>query len=112
MSVVMRRIDRFGFGEFDDMDLLAQTADTTEIERILRALVRAILHDEQVRDSLSDEAQADLLVPLGMATRVLDAGNRSAVELVSAACTVRYCAQPHRAELPADIAELLARLPR
>ena len=112
MSRDYRRTNRFRFAEYDDMDELARTRDTAEIERILWDIVRVVLDDEEFKDTLSVRAQANFLVPLGLAAALLEDGGYSAVELVSAACTVRYFGEPHLDEFPAEVAGLLTRLPR
>ncbi|SDF44039.1 hypothetical protein SAMN05216553_101651 [Lentzea fradiae] len=63
-------------------------------------------------DSLSDGAQADFVVPLGMCGRMLAGGDYSALELVAAACTVRYAAEPHVSEFSGSLVQMLAQLPR
>ena len=93
------------------MDDLARTGDLAEIEQILRDLAGMVL-DEQFMDAMSDAAEADFVVPLSMAAALLKDGDYSAVELISAACTVRYCGEPHLNEFPDDLAGLLTRLPR
>ncbi|NUR96734.1 MAG: hypothetical protein HOV67_15930, partial [Kribbellaceae bacterium] len=63
-------------------------------------------------DELSDDAQADFAVPLGMSTSVLEDAEHTTLDLVAAACTVRYCGEPHLGEFPAELAELVRRLPK
>ncbi|MER5268261.1 hypothetical protein ABTZ99_39835 [Actinosynnema sp. NPDC002837] len=63
-------------------------------------------------ESLTGAAQADFAVPLGMCSKMLSAGDYSTVELISAACAVRYCAEAHLSEFPGDLVQLLSRLPR
>ncbi|WP_125796709.1 hypothetical protein [Amycolatopsis sp. WAC 01376] len=62
-------------------------------------------------DSLTDGAQADFVVPLGMSAKMLSGGEYSAMEFISAAGTVRYCAEPHMAEFPDELVQMLSRLP-
>ncbi|MFD0395524.1 hypothetical protein ACFQ3Z_39175 [Streptomyces nogalater] len=47
-----------------------------------------------------------------MCAKMLSSGEYSAMELVSAACTVGYCAGSHMSEFPDDLARMLSRLPR
>ncbi|WP_430782523.1 hypothetical protein [Actinoplanes sp. G11-F43] len=106
------RINRFQFLEEADQADLARTADLAGVEQALRAIVELVLHDEGFMDSMSDEAQANLLVPLGMAGAMLAGGDYTPLELVAAAGTVRYCGSPHHDEFPRRLVELLHRLPR
>jgi hypothetical protein len=107
------RINRFGFAECDDMIEIARMADTPELTRVLSSIVHLVLSEEAgLFDSLTDSALANFAVPLGMSARMLSSGEYSAMELVSAACTVRYCAAPHMSEFPNDLAQLVSQLPR
>ncbi|MDF5751878.1 hypothetical protein [Spongiactinospora sp. TRM90649] len=113
MSREHRRINRFGFAEYEDMIELSRETDGPELARVLSSIVERVLSEESgLLETLSDGAQADFVVPLGMAARMLSSGGYSAMELVSAAAAVRYCAEPHRTEFPDDLARMLSRLPR
>jgi hypothetical protein len=106
------RINRFGFGEQEDQVELARTVDLADVEQALRAVVELVLNDESFMEAISDGAQANLLVPLGMAGAMLSRGDYLPIELVAAAGTVRYCAAPHHDEFPSHLIDLLNRLPR
>ncbi|WP_030167844.1 hypothetical protein [Streptomyces sp. NRRL S-813] len=113
MSRVHLRVNRFGFAEYEDMIELTRGVDVSELARALSSIVELVLSEESdLLDSLTDGAQADFVVPLGMCARMLSSGEYSAMELVSAACTVRYCAEPHMSEFPDDLAQMLSQLPR
>ncbi|MFJ2060013.1 hypothetical protein ACIOMM_29265 [Streptomyces sp. NPDC087908] len=108
-----RRVNRFGFAEYDDMIGLSRSVNTAELTGDLRAIVALVLsEDTDFIDSLSDSAQADFVVPLGMSAGMLSQGDYSVVELLSAACTVQYCAEPHMAEFSDELVHLLSQLPR
>lgn len=85
----------------------------SELAGVLSSIVELVLSEEtDFLDSLTDSAQADFVVPLGMSAKMLSNGGYSAMEFLSAACTVRYCAEPHLAEFPDELVQLLSRLPR
>lgn len=107
------RINRFGFAEYEDMEDLSRELDVPALAGVLESIVDLIFAEESgLFDSLTDAAEADFVVPLGMCSKMLDDGGYSAVELISAASTVRYCAESHMSEFPAELVELLSRLPR
>ncbi|GAA0617771.1 hypothetical protein [Streptomyces crystallinus] len=107
------RVNRFGFAEYDDMVELSRGVDASELTELLSSIVELVLSEESdLLDALTDEAQADFVVPLGMCARMLSSGEYSAMELVSAACTVRYCAESHISEFPGPLAQKLSQLPR
>jgi hypothetical protein len=107
------RVNRFGFAEYEDMVELSREVDASELVGALSSIVELVLSEESdLLDSLTDAAQADFAVPLGMCARMLSSGEYSAMELVSAACTVRYCAESHISEFPDDLAQMLSQLPR
>lgn len=113
MSREHLRVNRFGFAEYEDMIALSRQVPSAELARVLGSIVELVLSEESdFIDSLTDEAQADFVVPLGMCARMLSDGGYSAMELVSAACTVRYCAEPHMSEFPEGLVSMLAQLPR
>ena len=112
MSRQYLRINQFGFAEYDDMIEIARVTDTSELIRVLSAIVHRVFSEEAaLADPLTDSANADFVVPLGMSARMLSSGEYSAMELVSADCTVRYCAGPHMSEFPNDLAQLVSQLP-
>ena len=112
MSRQYLRINQFGFAEYDDMIEIARVTDTSELIRVLSAIVHRVFSEEDgLFDSLTDSALANFAVPLGMSAKMLSSGEYSAIELVSAACTVRYCAGPHMSEFPNDLAQLVSQLP-
>lgn len=49
--------------------------------------VELVLHDEDFMEAMPDEAQANLLVPLGMAGAMLRGGDYTPLELPAAALT-------------------------
>ena len=107
------RINRFGFAEYEDMIEISRSVDASELARVLSAVVKLVLSEESGGvDSLTAGAQANFAVPLGMSAGMLSSGEYSVMELVSAACTVRYCAEPHMSEFPGDVVQLLSQLPR
>ncbi|GIE29392.1 hypothetical protein Ait01nite_024370 [Actinoplanes italicus] len=113
MSENEMRINRFGFGESGDMDDLARTVEPTELAMVLKSIVRLVLAEETgLLETLTDEAQADFVVPLGMAGKMLSGSDYSVKELVAAACTVRYCAEPHIPGFPSELSRLVSQLPR
>ncbi|GGM23508.1 hypothetical protein GCM10010129_79890 [Streptomyces fumigatiscleroticus] len=114
MSVGYQRVNRFGFAEYDDMAGIVREADLPAMAGMLRQIVDLVLVEDEsgLAEAMSMEAQADFVVPLGMAARMLEDGEYSDVELVSAACTVRYSAERHTSELPEELTALLLRLPR
>ncbi|MFJ2896203.1 hypothetical protein ACIO87_15150 [Streptomyces sp. NPDC087218] len=113
MSRQHLRVNRFGFAEYEDMTELSRGVDVPELAGVLGAIVELVLSEESgLLDSLTDGAQADFVVPLGMCARMLSDGGYSALELVSAAGTVSYCARPHLSGFPDDLVRLLHRLPR
>ena len=113
MSEEIIRFNRFGFAEQEDMVELSRTVDLAELASILDRVIQIVLRDDPgLLDDLSDSAQADFAVPLGMAGRLLSSGDYSPIELVSAACMVRYSGEPHLSEFPRDLADLVTRLPR
>ncbi|MFI7300291.1 hypothetical protein [Streptomyces sp. NPDC050121] len=112
MSRQHLRVNQFGFAEYEDMAELSRGVDLSELARVLGAIIELDLSDESgLLDSLTDGVQADFVVPLGMSARMLSSGEYSAVELVSAACTVRYCAEAHISEFPGDLVQMLSQLP-
>ncbi|MFD9241062.1 hypothetical protein ACFV0D_03835 [Streptomyces sp. NPDC059556] len=107
------RVNRFGFAEYEDMTDLSGSVDIAELTEVLGAIVDLVLTEEtDVIDSLSDAAQADFVVPLGMSAGMSASGDYSAVEFLSAVCTVRYCAEPHMAEFSDELVHLLSQLPQ
>ncbi|MFH8378893.1 hypothetical protein ACH4A7_35835 [Streptomyces cyaneofuscatus] len=106
-------INRFGFAEYEDMVEISREVDALELTGILSSIVNLVLSaEEDFIDSLTDGAQADFLVPLGMCGKMLSAGEYSVMELVSAACTVRFCAESHMSEFPDRLGQMLSLLPR
>ena len=113
MAPAPLRVNRFGFAEYEDMTEIAQTVDSVELARTLRSIADlVVLDDSPLNEALSVEAEADFMVPLAMAAEMLSGGTYSTMELVSAACTVRYCGDPHMDEFPEELASLVTRLPR
>jgi hypothetical protein len=113
MSREHLRVNRFGFAEYEDMIELSRGVDVSELAGLLSSIAELVLSEESdLLDSLTDGAQADFVVPLGMCARMLSDGEYSAMELVSAACTVSYCAESHMPEFPNSLARILSRLPR
>ncbi|MEZ3179879.1 hypothetical protein KYY02_14665 [Streptomyces pimonensis] len=113
MSRQHLRVNRFGFAEYEDMIEISRNVDISELKGALKSIVEfALSEDSDLLDSLSDGAQSDFMVPLGMSARMLSSGDYSEMELLSAACTVRYCAEPHLSEFPDELAQMLSRLPR
>lgn len=113
MSREHLRINRFGFAEYEDMVDISRNTDVSALVRVLGSVVEMVLSEESgLLDSLSDEAQADFLVPLGMCAKMLSSGEYSTMELVSGACTLRYSAEPHMSEFPGGLVGLLQQLPR
>jgi hypothetical protein len=107
------RINRFGFAEYEDMIELSRGVDISGLAGVLSSIVELVLSEESgLLDSLTDGAQADFLVPLGMSAKMMSSGEYSAMELVSAACTVRYSADAHLSEFPSDLVRMLSQLPR
>ncbi|MFD5249916.1 hypothetical protein ACFWIW_35590 [Amycolatopsis sp. NPDC058340] len=85
----------------------------SELAEVLGSIVEFVfLEEAELLDSMTGEAQANFVVPLGMSAKMLSSGEYSAMEFVSAACTVRFCAEPHMAEFPDELARMLSRLPR
>ncbi|MBR7829704.1 hypothetical protein KDK95_25585 [Actinospica sp. MGRD01-02] len=112
MTGERQHINRFGFVEKPDMADLAAQLDASALAVTMEAVIDIVLErDEDFIDTLSDAAQADFVVPLQLATRLFKAGDYTPIELVSAACTVRYCAAPHLADFPEELVELLRQLP-
>ncbi|MYV71365.1 hypothetical protein GT043_36640 [Streptomyces sp. SID2131] len=106
------RLNRFGFAEYSDMNEIALAVDVDELAEVLGLIVELVFsEDSGLLDSLTDDAQSDFVVPLGMAAKMLEDGKYSTIELVSAACTVRYCAERHLSDFPGDLVQLLTRLP-
>ncbi|GHG94123.1 hypothetical protein Srubr_34830 [Streptomyces rubradiris] len=92
---------------------LSRGVDVSEPAGVLHAIVELVLPEESgLLDSLTDEAQADFVVPLGMCAKMLSSGEYSEMESVSAACTVSHCAAAHMSEFPDDLARMVSRLPR
>jgi hypothetical protein len=91
---------------------LSRRVNISELAGVLGSIVEMVLSEEDFLDSLTDSAQADFVVPLGMSARMLSDGEYSAIELISAACAVRYCAEPHKVEFPDELVRMLSRLPR
>ncbi|MDX3243060.1 hypothetical protein [Streptomyces sp. ME18-1-4] len=113
MSREHLRVNRFGFAEYEDMIELSRGVDILELAGVLSSIVELVLSEESdLLESLTDGAQADFVVPLGMCARMLSSGEYSTMELVSAACTVSYCAESHISEIPGELAQLLSQLPR
>lgn len=107
------RINRFSFAEKPDIAGLAVQLDMSVLAAAMEAIIDVVLEcDENFIDSLSDAAQADFVVPLQLATKLFKVGDYTPLELVSAACTVQYCAAAHLAEFPEDLVELLRQLPQ
>ncbi|MER6441193.1 hypothetical protein ABT275_33110 [Streptomyces sp. NPDC001185] len=87
--------------------------DAAELAEILNSIVDLVLSEESdLLDLLSDGAQADFVVPLGMCAKMLSSGDYSAMELVSAANAVMYCAESHMSEFPDSLAQIVPQLPR
>jgi len=92
---------------------LSGRVNIPDMAGVLNSIVEFVFSEEtDFLDSMTDEAQADFAVPLGMSAKMLSNGEYSAMEFVSAACTVRFCAEPHMAEFPDELAQMLSRLPR
>ncbi len=114
MSAEYRRINRFGFAEHHDMTGVVREADLPVVAETLRRIVDLVLVEDEsgIIEAMSPEAEADFAVPLGMAADMLEDGGYSDVELVPAACTVRYFAERHANEFPGELTSPLRRLPR
>ena len=113
MSRQHLRINRFGFAEYEDMEDLSRELDVPGLAGVLGSIVDLTFSEESgLFDSLTDAAQADFVVPLGMCSKMVAEGGYSAVELISAACTVRYCAEPPMSEFPGELVQMLSLLPR
>lgn len=107
------QVNRFGFAEYEDMIELAHGVDAPRVVGVLSSIVELVLAGEDAMlDSLSDGAQADFVVPLGMCARMFSSCDYSPLELVSAACTVRYSAESHMSEFSDSLARMLSQLPR
>ncbi|MFD6192068.1 hypothetical protein [Streptomyces sp. NPDC060275] len=108
------RINRFGFAEYDDMAGIVRETDLPAMAETLRQIVELVLAEDEsgLVEAMTMEAQADFAVPLGMAAEMLRGDRNSDMELVAAACTVRYSAERHMDEFPRGLATLLRRLPR
>ncbi|WP_045739538.1 hypothetical protein [Actinoplanes rectilineatus] len=108
------RINRFGFGEYErDAVAVASGIDSEALVAVLTSIVESVLSEEDgLLESLTDEAQADFVVPLGMCAKMLIGGDYSEVELISAAATVRFCADPHVEGFPDSLAQMILKLPR
>ncbi|MGW4827215.1 hypothetical protein ACWEOG_06510 [Amycolatopsis japonica] len=92
---------------------LSRGVNISELARVLELIVEFVFSEEtDFLESLTDEAQANFVVPLGMSSKMLSVGEYSAIEFVSASCTVRFCAEPHMAEFPDELVQMLSRLPR
>ncbi|MFI9455911.1 hypothetical protein [Amycolatopsis sp. NPDC052450] len=86
--------------------------DISDLAGVLDSIVELVFSEEsEFLDSLTDEVQANFVVPLGMSAKMLVGGECSAMEFISAASTVRYCAEPHMAEFPDELVQMLSRLP-
>lgn len=106
------RINRFGFAEMPDMEAIAARLDLPALAATLQAILDIVFErDENFIDTLPDATQANFLVPLSMSAKLFAAGDVTPLEIVSAACTVRYCAARHMADFPEELAELLRGLP-
>ncbi|WP_410578153.1 hypothetical protein [Amycolatopsis sp. lyj-108] len=106
-------INRFGFAEYEEMIELSRRVNIFDLVEVLGSIVEFVFSEEiDFLDSMTGEAQANFVVPLGMSAKMLSSGEYSAMEFVSAASTVRFCAEPHMAEFPDELAQLLSRLPR
>ncbi|MEV5998341.1 hypothetical protein AB0M25_03400 [Streptomyces griseomycini] len=94
-------------------DILREV-DLPAMKETLRQVVDLVLLEDGsgIVEAMSQEAQADFAVPLGMAAGMLEDGGYSDVELVSAACTVRYSAERHTDQSPEELTSLVLRLPR
>ncbi|MEU3767742.1 hypothetical protein AB0E55_22040 [Amycolatopsis keratiniphila] len=113
MSGQHLRINRFGFAEYEDMSELSRQVNISDLVEVLGSIVEFAFSEEtEFLDSMTGEAQANFVVPLGMSAKMLSSGEYSAMEFVSAACAVRFCAEPHMAEFPDELARMLSRLPR
>ncbi|GAA2268984.1 hypothetical protein GCM10010415_38630 [Streptomyces atrovirens] len=114
MSAEHQRINRFGFAEYHDMAGIVREVGLPAVAETLRRIVDLVLVEDEsgVVEAMSPEARADFAVPLGMAAGMLEDGGYSDVELVSAACTVRYSAERHTNGFPEELTALLLRLPR
>ncbi|MER6666714.1 hypothetical protein ABT256_19380 [Amycolatopsis japonica] len=107
------RINRFGFAEYEDIGELSCRLNISDLAEGLGSIVDFVfLEESEFLDSMTDEAQANFVVPLGMSAKMLSSGEYSAMEFVSAACAVRFCAEPHMAEFPDELVRMLSRLPR
>jgi hypothetical protein len=92
---------------------LSGSVDIGATTATLRSIMDLVLGEESDSlDSLTDDAQADFVVPLGMAAKMLSVGEYSAMELISAACTVRFSSEAHMSEFPPELVQMLTRLPR
>ncbi|MFI2379604.1 hypothetical protein ACH5AO_31800 [Streptomyces sp. NPDC018964] len=109
-----QRVNRFGFAEYDDMAGIVREADLPAVAEVLRRIVDLVLAEDEsgLAEEMSSQAEADFVVPLGMAAGMLEDGGYSDTELVSAACTVRFTAERHMDEFPEELTALLLRLPR
>ncbi|CAL9344593.1 hypothetical protein SUDANB15_00335 [Streptomyces sp. enrichment culture] len=114
MSAEYQRINRFGFAEYRDMADILREVDLPAMKEPLRQVVDLVLLEDEsgIVEAMSQEAQADFAVPLGMAAGMLEDGGYSDVELVSAACTVRYSAERHTDQSPKELTSLVLRFPR
>ena len=114
MSREHLRINRFGFAEYDDMAGIARETDLPAMAEALCQIVELVLAEDEsgLVEAMTMEAQADFAVPLGMAAEMLGGDRHSDVELVAAACAVRYSAERHMDEFPEKLTTLLRRLPR
>ena len=116
MAERKNRVNQFGFAETPDMADLAIRLDSAALAAALEAAIDLVLGgddgDDEFMDSLSDEAQSNFIVPLQMAAKLVMEDDYTAVELISAACTVRCCAERHFAEFPQELVDLLMKFPR
>lgn len=105
-------INKVGFAVYEDQVAMVESQDVADLRLTLEAITALVLTEDEVFvDSLSDGAVADFIVPLQMANTMLRRGDYSPVDLVAAAGVVRYSARSHHSEFPADLVELLQRLP-
>lgn len=106
-------IDRFGFGVHPvPSDAWKGTSPAVAADALKEIISIVLEGDDNLDDSLSVSAQADFVVPLGMAASLFEDGAYSTLELLSAASTVRAFAMPHVDEFPQRIVDLLALLPK
>ncbi|MEU4652773.1 hypothetical protein AB0G32_02285 [Streptomyces sp. NPDC023723] len=101
MNAELPRINRVGFAEYDDRAGIFRETDLPALAQTPRRILDLVLpNDSGSVETMLTEAQADFVVPLGMAAAMLDGGGYADVELVSAACAVRSSAERYTHECP------------